>query len=337
MKPRNLKTKHWLAYNTLFFIEHFLGPKYYNTLFKNIETKLYKNIDEDLSKKNNEEEVKAIEINPGEYTEPFKDPYLPIVFRNAAKDWNAVKNWNFDFFSENYGDVDVILINNQGLISDSQQNNNTVSLKDYIVGLKQGRKEYLKFSRVIEDKSELIADININWLRKFRTKSARNDLFYVFMGGKDTFTPLHTAFAHTVFIQIEGSKKWTFYRTSDRLFIGARPKRFNYFYSDMDLKDLKNNILLKYAKPFEVTINEGDILFFPSFIWHQVENTSDSIGVAYKFAEFKGGLTASKMLTTCILLSTKPPLFYSLFPTIFGDTYNYKKKESLTKKIIKQE
>lgn len=331
MRPANVTSGSWIKYNILFFIEHFLGQKIYNKIFGGIEKKLYEKIDAEVTSKGRLPELKAIDLKEGEYTDPFTDPYLPIIFRGAAKNWNATKNWDFDFFAKNYGDIEVTLINNAGLVKDSEQNNNVVTFKEYIDLLKQGRKEYLKFSRVLEDKSELISDMDHKWLRKFRTKNARNDLFYFFMGGKGTITPLHDGFAHTVFIQLKGSKKWTFYKTSDRLFVGSRPRRYNYFYSDVDLGDEKN-ILAKHAQPFEVIINEGDVLFFPSLIWHQVENVTDSIGVAYKFADLQGGWKSSKMLTLCMLLATKPPIFYSLIPAL-GDTYNYKKKEKLEKKF----
>lgn len=333
MRPSNVTKSSWIKYNILFFIEHILGQKLYNKIFNTIEVNLYKKIDKEVLQNGKLPELKAIELQEGEYTDPFTDPYLPVIFRGAAKNWNATKNWDFDFFAKNYGDVEVTLINNAGLIKDTEQNGNVITFKEYIDLLKQGRKEYLKFSRVLEDKSELINDMDHKWLRKFRTKNARNDLFYFFMGGKGTITPLHDGFAHTVFIQLKGSKKWTFYKTSDRLFVGSRPRGYNYFYSDLDLNDPKH-ILAKHAQPFEVIINEGDVLFFPSLIWHQVENVTDSIGVAYKFADLSGGWKSSKMLTICMLLAKYPPIFYSLIPAL-GDTYNYKRKEKLEKKFEK--
>lgn len=333
MRPSNVKTGSWLKYNILFIIEHFLGEKLYNKLFNKIEKKLYAKIDAEASTGKKPAFVKPIDLNIGEYTEPFTDLHEPVIFRGAAKDWNATKNWDFDFFAKNYGDLEVILLNRPGLVRESKQNDDVTTFREYIAGMKEGRKEYLKFSRVLEDQSELIADLDHNWLRKFRSKSARNDTFFFFMGGKGTITPLHDGFAQTIFIQIKGTKKWTFYKTHDRLFFEARPKGFNYFYSDTDFND-KSHKLLKYVQPLDVYTNEGDVLFFPSLLWHQVENITDTIGVAYKFADLSAGWKSSKMLTTCMLLAYKPPLIFSLFPFL-GDTYNYKRKGSLMKKIEK--
>ena len=326
MKPNNVKTSHWWAYNALFLAEHILGEKWYPKIFGNTEKKLYKKIDEYATAHPADDGFKILEYTKGNYPEPHSHPYSPIVFRGIANDWPSAKKWSFDYFADKFGDQDVTLINNAGLVKDSDQAYDVVKLRDYIVKLKSGSKEYLKFSRMVDEQSTLRDDFDYKWLRKFRTPLAQNDLFYFFMGGKNTITPIHDGFAITVFVQVEGTKKWVFYPTGSRLFLGVRPRRYNYFYSEVDpykFDDPKFS-LIKHAQRHEVLVHAGDVLYFPSLVWHQVENVTDTIGVAYKFASIPSGFTSSKMLATCFFLATKPWLIETLMPWR-GDTYNYKK------------
>lgn len=327
MKPANVKTGKWIKYNVLFFLEHILGENNYRKFFAKTEERLYNEIAEYAEKNKVDVDFKIIEHYDGNYPEPVAHDYYPIVYRGIAKNWECTKNWDLDFFAEKFGDVDITLINNAGLVKDTNQAYDVVKFREYISRLKEGSQEYLKFSRIVEEESSLKNDFDYKWLSKFRTRFAQNDIFYFFMGGKNTVTPIHDGYATTVFVQVEGTKRWIFYPTNERLFIGARPRRYNYFYSEADPHNLNDPKfpLLKYAHPHVVELNAGDVLYFPSFVWHQVENVTDTIGVAYKFASIPSGFTSSKMLATCFFLATKPWLIETFLPWR-PDTYNYKKK-----------
>ena len=328
MKPNNVKTSHWWAYNTLFFMEHFMGEKWYARLFGNTEKKLFKAIDEYATQNPQPDDFKVIEYQKGEYSDPEVHPYFPIIFRGAASEWNCEKKWTFDYFAEKYGEEDVTIVNTPGLVPDKNQDLLVIKFREYIDRMKKGSKQYLKFSRIIDEQSDLRKDFDYGWLKKFRPSGAKNDLNYFFMGGKNTMTPIHDGFAQTIFVQIEGTKKWVFYPTNHRLFIGVRPRRYNYFYSDADPYNLNDPRfpLLKHARRHEFLLNPGDVLYFPSLVWHQVENVSDTIGVAYKFATFKAGFKASKMLFTCFLFATKPWHIEAFLPWR-KDAVGYVKKD----------
>jgi hypothetical protein len=327
MRPKGVSRGNWLAYNMFFLLEHVLGETTYAKLLGDSERKLMKAIDSGLAAKGyHDEDFKVIEHAEGEWPEPYCHPYFPVVFRGIAKTWPCHDKWGFDFFSGKHGDSPVTLINNAGLVKDTDQAYDVLPFREYIARLRQGSKQYLKFSRIVDEESSLREDFDYQWLRKFRPRFALNDTFYFFMGGKGTATPIHDGFAITVFVQVEGTKRWLFYPCNQRLFLGARPRRFNYFYSegDPEVLDDPKYPLMKYAAPIEVVINPGDVLYFPSLVWHQVENVNDSIGVAYKFASVIDGFISSKMLATCFFLATKPWLIETMMPWR-GDTYNYKK------------
>ena len=166
---------------------------------------------------------------------------------------------------------------------------------------------------MIHESSDLQEDFNVDWLLKFHKSHEFKKLFFLFIGGKGTATPIHTALPPTVFVQIHGTKKWTFYPANDRLFLGVRPDRRSYFFTDANPyePDPEQFPLLKHAQGKEVLVHAGDVVWFPACCWHQVENVSDSIGVAYKFFDVPSALRASKMLTLSFFCATKPTLIKS--------------------------
>lgn len=315
MKPNNVSTSHWWRYNTLFFLEHILGHKLYQNLFSGTEQRLFKAIDKYAASAPVGEPFQVLEFQKGEYDFPQPHPYYPAIYRGAATDWPCTQKWTFDFFKEKFGDKEMVLTNNVGLVGKEQEKFETIKLRDYIDQMRAGSKKYIKFSQMIHENSGLQEDFNGEWLQKFHYSTEFKKLFFLFMGGKGTATPIHTALPPTVFVQIQGSKKWVFYPTSDRLFIGVRPDRRTYFHSHVDPYNLNDPKypLLKYASKREVTIHAGDVLWFPALVWHQVENPTDSIGVAYKFFHLPSSFKSSKMLTTLFFLATKPFIFQSFF------------------------
>ncbi|HYC53960.1 MAG TPA: cupin-like domain-containing protein [Candidatus Binatia bacterium] len=320
MRPHNVSEADWLEYNALFFAEHFLGHKNYQRLLGQREKRLWESVDRYAASNPPADKFEVIEHQGDE--EPLYHPYKPEVFRGVAKDWPCVTKWTFDFFAEKYGDKEVSLTNNRGLVSKGQNplvNNGmatafeTMKLREYIAQLKTGTPKYLKFSQMIHESSDLQEDFNVEWLLKFHRSHEFKKLFFLFIGGAGTATPIHTALPPTVFVQIQGTKKWTFYPANDRLFLGVRPDRRSYYFTDANPGDSDdpNFPLLKHAQPQEVLVHAGDVVWFPSCVWHQVQNVSDSIGVAYKFFDIPSALKASKMLTSLFFCATKPTLIQS--------------------------
>jgi len=257
-------------------------------------------------------------------TEAFKkyryNTDVPLVFRKAAIDWPAVKKWSLDFFATYYGSQDVTINDNPGLIDKkSSQNFEKLQLNQYISLLKEGSLNYLKFSRLVQEEKKLQDDLDLEWLRKFHMPASFGELFYLFIGGKGTITPVHDGFAGTLFVQISGRKKWILYPTRDRIFLDPRPTRSSYFYSKANPYNLEDPDfpLLKYARKCEITIEPGDILWVPPFMWHQVENLDHSIGLAYKFANLPVALMSSKVLTALWLMATNPNILHSYITKLF--------------------
>ncbi|MEZ5025021.1 MAG: cupin-like domain-containing protein [Chitinophagales bacterium] len=315
MRKIPIKIHHWLLYNTLFFVEHFMGRKLFLKYFGRVENWLVKQV-QSYPDSYFKSDFKVIEVEKGTYTNPYIDKNYPVVFRGAALDWECCKEWNLDFFAQEYGDYEVTMQDNIGVTDrDHPQTFSQMKMSEYIKELRSGSKKYLKFSRVIKDPKILSNYFKSDWLAKFKRHLAFGNTYYFFIGGKDTKTPIHDGYACTVFIQVEGQKKWTFYDTKDRFFLNVRPERRNYYYSNANPYNLDdpNFPLLKYAQRRELILNPGDILWFPPLVYHQVENVNDSIGVAYKFVDIPLSFYSSKIQAALFYLSTRPTIFTMFF------------------------
>jgi hypothetical protein len=75
--------------------------------------------------------------------------------------------------------------------------------------------------------------------------------------------------------------------------------------------------LLKHAIRYEILLDEGDVLWFPSFYWHYVENLTENIGVTYKFTEFGESFKLSKVMTALFFMATRPTIFESFYYNTF--------------------
>lgn len=311
MKPPILKYRHWIIYNILFIVEHFLGPNYFKNA-DSIKNKLTNKIYSDLIRNKTEENYKTKEILNTKISETTDQH---VLYKGLAKNWPAYKKWNFDYFKKNYGDRDVTIYNSKGIVdTKAPQNLETIKLKAYIEELENGSLKYLKLSDLAQKEKSIQEDLDLTWLRKFKKLFSFGENFFMFIGGKDTVTPMHNEFPTTIYIQIHGIKKWTIYPPEDRIYLNAITERRPYFFS----KYIPNTIneehkLALFAKKHEIIMEPGDVLIVPPFYWHYVENHTDSIGIAYKYANLALPFRSSKLLTILIFLSTKPSLLYSFF------------------------
>jgi hypothetical protein len=309
MKPEGITSKDWIYYNILFVLEHFLGYNAFEKYFGKNRRALYKKIDNLLqsSGRGNVSEVEEVDndISYDDFLKKCYRPVMPKVFRGVAKEWNAVKNWNFDFFAENHGHKEIILTDNVGL---SDQEFEHLTLKYYVDQMKDGSLKYLRFSDIVNDDPNLKSDFDINWLRKYKLPFSWGEDLKMFMGGKNTLTTTHVGFSSFLFVQVMGKKKWILYQPNERIFLDPRTERTFHFYSKASpyKKDDTDFPLLKYAKQYEVILEPGDVLWVPSFVWHHVENLTDSIGIRYGHSSIPGSWKSSKILTTLIFLATNP-------------------------------
>lgn len=332
MKPNLITNWQWFWYNSLFFAEHVLGHKRMLNIFGRSKLKLENNIINHAGRADNWLTCDVLEADNNISLKEFKKIcHQPLVFRGAANEWDSTKKWSFDFFKKEYGDTEILLNDNVGLVDhDNPQEFNTLKLADYIDALRGGSLSYLKFQRsIFDDHPSLKGDLNLSWLRNLRLAGSYREEAYMFMGGKGTVTPLHVGVSCNLFVQVLGQRKWTLYPAEDRIFLDARTERTFYYYSKAN-PDKENDPafpIFRYARKHVVTLNPGDVLWVPPFVWHHVVNPTPSIGVSFRYTNFPAALKASKMLTSLLFMATRPnPLTHFLATTFKKQAYIFTRK-----------
>lgn len=318
MRPSSISIRQWIKYNYYFVLQHFLGVKYSEKHLKQKKEKLFQSVLKTNQLKGRGETLKVRECNSIEEFLSNKKELLnePLIFKGAAAEWPAVKNWSKEYFIEYFANSKVELVGNVGLADKKNQNKFIeTNFKEFINELSKDKANYLRFSRIIDDNPELRSDMDVDWLRNFKSGVSWGDNLYMFMGEAGSSTSMHNALIQSLFIQINGLKKWTLYAPNERFFLDPVAARMPYFYTDANPNNPndKRYPLLSYAKKYEIVLEGGDILYFPSYYWHYVENLTANIGVTYKFTNIPFAFKLSKVMTSLYFLATKPTLLRSFY------------------------
>lgn len=328
MKPAEIGLSEWIRYNLYFILEHFTG---YDFIRRNFETRRRKLFSEILQRPEVQQrarladvrQMKAEDIRPAlkNQRELFREP---VVFRGAASDWDCCRKWSLDFFAKEFGELDVFILDTPGAVDrENPQDFEKLLLRDFVEQMKAGTLKYLKFSNIVQEKMKLQNDLNLAWLKKFEWFPAFGTRFYMFMGGAGTVTPLHNEFPAVVYVQVSGRKKWIIYTAEERIFLDPRTERRIYFYTEADPRrpDDPRFPLFPYARRYEIILEPGDVLWFPPFAWHYVENLETSIAVAYKFNDLIEGFRTSPVLNSLYLMATRPNLLINFLSSRFSKNY----------------
>jgi len=225
----------------------------------------------------------------------------PLVVRGFADDWSAVRKWSLSLFNERYGD-DLIP-------TDDRDENGTViykTLSDVIAQIRRGEPGYARFSPLLIDHKELVGDLDIRTLAKSTGAFKAELLFQLFMGGKDSRTRTHCAGETNAFVQISGTKIWYFVDPKETRMLEPLPMGTPFFAAGAFLHDPNLPGFPANLSVQKVVLNAGDLLIVPPFWWHQVDNPTESIGVACRFFRLHQALSQSLFLSAMTFSATTP-------------------------------
>ena len=328
------------AFSLDWVASHFLGERYQNLSLR--RSRLEQLREENLRKLKAQGHIGRpipMDIREGLTKEEFVSQYLranrPVVLKGVAKDWNCVKTWTPDRLKEKYGEDRIPLIDASPKIDDITQMDYSVKyvdFKDVIEGMKVGDNSmYSRFNDLLGNHPELRDDFDIDWFVERREKLVSGKVFQCFIGGKGTYTHIHSAIQSNFFTQVYGQKRWLLYPPSYnqylRPIVEGRPY-FGTLYRPTD-RNFSDYPEMEYLDYYDVTLEPGDILYNPPSWWHHVMNDTMTIGVGFRWTSVSATLKASPIQLLLTLFAYNPSILFAIksrgdFAKVFG----YKKKQA---------
>jgi hypothetical protein len=256
----------------------------------------------------------------------FRQRYLangvPVLLEGAAADWTCTKQWSFEDFRRRFGHESIKLVHRKGLTDDDVVLDNEyteeIGFADFLDQALSGRK-YMRFSPLLEKFPELRTDFDGKF---FNSMMGGNwgVIHHMFIGGAGSYTPLHNAITPFFFVNICGTKRWTFIPNHYLALLNPAADGFGYNHSGARV-DVSNGDAFpgfECIDRLEAVMQPGDILFVPSWMWHCVRNESPTIGLRYGLYHPRSMVSESYTLFLIRVLAARNPsvlrgLYYSLF------------------------
>jgi len=209
-------------------------------------------------------------ITAGEFRRTYLEPNRPVVIKDMASSWPALKKWTPEYFAREYGSLQVKIYDRSF----------TRAGTSYMSSLRKiPFREYLEFMLNSSMDLRLFA-FNIFWqapeLRKDIlwpdiTKGFSKQFIFTFFGCKGSVTPLHydpdrPHLLHTV---LHGKKRVVLFPNEESKNLYKHP--FNTrSYVDVDNPDFDNFPRLKNVTGYQAILQPGETLFMPSGYWHHM-------------------------------------------------------------------
>ncbi|TGV03919.1 cupin-like domain-containing protein [Flavivirga rizhaonensis] len=217
----------------------------------------------------------------------FKKEYFkkkkPVIIKGIAKEWEAVKRWDLDFFLRLKDDKDIYLLSDNFIQDDNRYRK--ASFKEYIMQLKEAEsnnkdfKDYLTTLDIFKYYPELKNDINFPFFGK-HTKV--NDIT-AWIGPSGTISGFHADTANNLYAQIRGKKMFIISSTKfNKTMYPSSKHIYGAVASEVDINNFDEDKFPKFLNnDFKSVILEpGDILFVPQNWWHYVQALDSSISIS---------------------------------------------------------
>ncbi|HTB07326.1 MAG TPA: cupin-like domain-containing protein [Bacteroidia bacterium] len=255
------------------------------------------------------------DLSLDEFKNHYRKKGIPVIMEGAANNWDCVKKWSLEYFKELHG-KDVIALTNHKF----KEAYETTTLADIIDNIRSGGGKYYRFYPLLFRHPEHIKDFDYKWLLERRNSFTWFEAWHVFIGGKGTVTPFHMENQCNLFVQVYGEKKWIIYPNDYNMVLN--PDAPKHMYRNPAIKpevgpfnafqpNFEAYPEYQYINWLEADLKPGDVLFNPCFNWHTVENTTDSIGVGYRWVAPLYAIKLAPLLSFLDLFMRNPSIFKS--------------------------
>ena len=220
-------------------------------------------------------------ITRREFEEQFLKPQKPVILRGLWKRYPAYTKWNYAFFKQAMGDVEVGLFSTKQADPGKTLTTPTTKMKfsDYLALIEKEPTDLRLFLfPVFKHKPELLHDFGYPDICSGYIK-----LPFMFFGPKGSITRMHQDIdmSNVFLTQFEGKKRVVLFAPDQSDLLYKLP--FNVHSTvDIDHPDYEQYPGLNYVVGMEGILEYGDTLFMPSGYWHHIEYVEGGFGLSVR-------------------------------------------------------
>jgi hypothetical protein len=227
------------------------------------------------------------------FRERYLKPAVPVVLRDAVSDWPASTRWSPEYLAATLGDKEVLVFaaaadGRFGIDPEHggpEYEPRTMTIRTFVEKYIDAdgdddldQRWYIQRLSIPDTLPELLDDIvTPEYVEKKQVL-----LTNLWFGPAGNTTKLHYDVPTNFFAQVVGRKRFLLFPPNEtkRLY-RYRTKAYNMSQLDPDQPDIERFPLYRGVEPIEVEVQEGDMLFLPSFWWHQVHSLTTGMSVNF--------------------------------------------------------
>jgi len=223
---------------------------------------------------------KVATIHPEDFRVNYYEPMKPLIITELSKEWPAYNKWNWDFFQQVVGNVEVGVYNN--IKSDAytpvNKADDYMKFGEYLNMVKQGPVALRIFLfNIFQHAPRIVSDFS--WPEHLM-KGFVKRYPMLFVGGQGSITHMHfdIDLSHILHTQFAGRKRVLLFPHEEQYRLYRKPYEVLSFANFEGYADPENSKLdtrqfpaIEKARGYEVIMEHGDTLFMPAGYWHHME------------------------------------------------------------------
>ncbi len=234
-------------------------------------------------------------LSEEEFREEYLKPKKAVILTDEIAKWNASTKWTWDYFKSEYGDVKAPT----GITFQPQGAMTIAEYSDYVDRYEQERltnpmdaiPRYLEGWYFRESHQELLEDFQnpacfgADWFATKFPKRFNPIATAIIFGPTGSYTKLHYdgQSSHNWLAQITGRKRWMLIEAEELTDVFKTKAESAGTYPGMDHPALAKHLETHEVRYRDCTTNPGELLFFPSRVYHQVVGLEPTISLTHNW------------------------------------------------------